>query len=498
MNGPVAWSEVAVREVALWADLLAEPSFARLLEPADPAHPLRRRVRAGAEGAVARALEGRALVCFARAPRSAPPAPLAAPPFPLPPAALRVRDAAARHADDGYVFGLHAWDPLRDADAVRALVGAGQLVPAPLEGAPPGDFDGRYRLGPGVEAPPPPALDWEDAALRPVPDDLPPAGPGPVALLHDAAALAAAIEAVQPRRTVAGPLTKPDARRLGERLGEPALGTALSLEAHPRWSIALRALEALGAVRADPLHANTLSLDAGLDSTLAGDDGAATDRLLRRVIDRDLHPGLPLVRAALAAVGDAAVDEVIFADLLREGARELFFPRWERDGHAIYPTLPGEQARPWTDASWEEVELGLVKRLLARLARVGVLRRVPGVFAATPDGRRWASGPPGPRPPVWVSGDLELIVPPDALTPGERLQVERLGRCVARGVVDRYRLERAGYQRWRAAHGPAELRDLLERRAPGVPTGWQDTLDAWEHAVSAITLTHGLRAADSA
>jgi hypothetical protein len=97
-----------------------------------------------------------------------------------------------------------------------------------------------------------------------------------------------------------------------------------------------------------------------------------------------------------------------------------------------------------------------------------------------------------------VSGDLELIVPPDALTPGERLQVERLGRCVARGVVDRYRLEKAGYQRWRAAHGPRELHALLERRAPGLPTGWQDTLDAWEHAVSAITLTHGLRAPDPA
>ena len=91
-----------------------------------------------------------------------------------------------------------------------------------------------------------------------------------------------------------------------------------------------------------------------------------------------------------------------------------------------------------------------------------------------------------------MASDLELVVPPDALTPWERFQIERLGRCLSRDVVDRYRLERAGLEAWLATHDLDEAIDLLRRRSPAVPASVEDALRAWAAGALRVVLVRGV------
>jgi hypothetical protein len=399
--------------------------------------------------------------------------------------ARAVLHAAQRHALDHEVLGVQAWDPVEDASSVREIYTAGLLQP--LDGD---NLTGRYRLHPDLPLPPAIAYDFDEAVMPPT-DDLAPPGPGAVALLHDVAALAAAVAHVGPRCTVAGGITKADTRRLGRRLGVASLAKDGKLEVHERWQRALRALEALGVVRTDPLT-RQIHLDLGLERTLAGSAQDAVDRLVDRLVDRDLRVGLPAVRAALRQAGDDALDEVVFLDLLREQHRDIVFPRWSRRGVAIYPLLDGERVVPFDQTGWEAIEARMIPRLLRRMEHLGLVCRATGVFAATDDGRRWALGDAQLGSPVWISSDLELIVPPDAVTPWERFQLERLGRCLSRDVVDRYRLEREGLAQWLSTHELPEALDLLARRCPAVPDTVENTLRAWEAAATRVVLTHGV------
>lgn len=399
----------------------------------------------------------------------------------------RVLISAQRHALDGAVIGRQAWDPEHDAAAVRWLVGAGMLVPA-SEGAPP--YEGRYLLDPELPPPPAVAYDMADAVMEET-ADLPAPGPGVLQLLHDMASLAAALEHVQAKVTHAGSVALADARRIGARLASEELRRVGRMEEDERWGRALRGLQALHVVSIEPLS-RVLHLDLGLESTLLGETEDATDRLIHRLLDADLHAVVPAVRAALRAAGQGAIDEVVFFELLREQHRDVLMPAWLRAGHKVYPLLEGEPPRPYDDAGFEAVEQGMVRAALGRMVRMGVLRRAPGVMAGTPDGRRWASGRVGPHPPIFVTGDLEIIVPPDALTVWERFQVERLCRCLQRDVVDRFRLERASLATWLSTHHVDEALDLLRRRCPALPALVPDTLRAWAAAVERVVLVRGV------
>ncbi|MEQ1507162.1 MAG: hypothetical protein ABMB14_33345, partial [Myxococcota bacterium] len=184
------------------------------------------------------------LIRYASRPRTdaAPDTALVGPIAALSTRARGILHTAQRHAIGGMVVAPLTWDPETDAPQVRELLGAGLI-----DRLPDGD-DARYVVHPDL--PPPPAVPYAFAdAVMDSPDDLAPPKPGPVALLHDLASLAAAIDAIHPKRTVAGPIAAADARRLGERLCTADIGR---VEEHPRWGRALRALEALAAVTLDP------------------------------------------------------------------------------------------------------------------------------------------------------------------------------------------------------------------------------------------------------
>ena len=400
---------------------------------------------------------------------------------------MRIRNvlrAAQRHALEHVVRGVQAWDPIEDAGAVRALHGANLIVALPDADLPP--YHGRYRLHPDLPPPPDVVLDFEEAVMPPT-DDLEESRPGPVALLHDMASLAAAIDQVTPKRTLTGPLTRADGKRLAKRLGTPVKGP---FSADPRWGPALRALEVLRVISTDPIE-RVIHIDLGLEETLAGGASEAVDRLVHRLLDRDLHAILPALRASLRAADGQAIDEVVFLDLLRDQNRQILFPSWFRDGEHVYPVVASEHARPFDDEGWDGVEAPMVRTALRRCELLGLIRRAPGVFAGTPDGERWA-GRDAPTPPVWISGDLEIIVPPDAVTPWERFQLERLGRCLSRDVVDRYRLERHSLVRWLATHDLAEALALLRRRCASVPHSVEETLRTWTQSATRIIITRGV------
>lgn len=482
-----AVSVVEVAEPAVWAELAAvAPIDAHLGEWLDA----RRRVAAPTfvrDAAPRLAAAGSpVLVRFARrdpAQVAAATAERAATVAALPERARRVLHAAQRHAVDGVVLGRHAWDPENDAEAVRILRGARLIDEVPGDAAPP--YAGRYRLDPDL---PPAVVPWDftDAAMD-LTDDLDPARPGPVALLHDLASLAAAVEHVRPKRTHAGTIAKADAKKLGVRLG-----VALTdLEGDARWGRALRGLEALRVVSMDPIT-REIALDLGLETTLSGDTPDAVDHLAHRLIEPDLHGVLPAVRRALADAGVGAVDEVVFLEILRERHRDVIFPGWRRGGAVYYPIIDGETPRPYDDDGFEHTEAPMIGALLGKLSRLGLIRRASGVFAATDDGRVWAGVTTTPRPPVWVSSDLEVLVPPDAVTPWERLRIERLGRCLARDVVDRYRLERRGVETWLSTHDIDDAIALLRRRCPGVPAVVEETLRSWARSAMRVVITHGV------
>lgn len=405
----------------------------------------------------------------------------------LPIATRAVLHHAQRHALDDVVLGRQAWDPEHDGAHVRALCGAGLMMAVDTEAAP---YSGSYRVSPDLPPAPIPDYDFSEA-LMPETDDLEEATPGPFVLLHDLAALAAALLRVVPRRTHAGAITKADARKLGRRLGDATLATDGNLAAHPRWQRALRALQALGAVSTDPLS-RELFLDLGLEQTLAGEATEAVDRFVHRMLERDLHVLLPAVRSALHQAGDGAVDELVFHDLLRSQDREVLFPKWRRHGLDVYPALPGEDLRPWDHDGWDRTEARMVSVALSKIARMGLIRQAPGVFAGTADGRAWAA-PAGTVPPtMWVSSDMECIVPPAAVTPWERFQLERFGRCLGRDVVDRYRLERDGLAHWLVHHELPEALALLRRRSPAVPVSVVETLEDWARSFQRVVLIRGV------
>lgn len=398
-----------------------------------------------------------------------------------------VLHSAQRHALDDVVLALHAWDPARDAEAVAALHALGALSRLPEDPSFPG---GRYRLDPDLPAPPDPAYDFSEAAMDET-EDLPAAGPRVMALLHDVASLAAAVLRVGPKLTLKSTVARPDGRRLGRQLGDAELAATGDLEEHPRWGRALTALHALHAVATDPIR-RELFVDHGLEHSLEGTAEQATDRIVHRLMERDLHVVLPALRAALAEAGAGAVDEVVFLDLLRQQHREVLFPCWHGPHGPVYPVLPGEHLRAFDDEGWERIEQRTLRAALKRAEALGLIRRAPGVFAGTPDGRRWAGVSGAQPPPVWVTSDLELMVPPDAVTPWERFQLERLGVCVARDVVDRYRLERDALGEWLVTHDVDEALALLARRAPGVPRGVIDTLRSWARSELRVCITRGV------
>ncbi len=479
-----AVSLLEVAEPELWAELAVVVDLDRYtLRVLDPT---RREVDPSFEAEVGR-LEAQGLPVLLRWARRAPEEVerstrgLAEVVATLAPSTRRVLARAQRHASDGgrRLYGRHAWDPEGDAEHVRRLLAAG-LIERHAEQAE------LYVLHPDLPPPPALAFDVADAVMDET-DDLPPAKPGPIGLLDDLASLAAAIEAVAPRRTATGALAKADAKRLCRRLAIPDG----SLDGEPRWGRALRALDALGAVTVDPLE-RTLHLDLGLEETLRGDAADAVDHLVHRLIEQDLHEVVALVREALRQAGTGAVDEVVLLELLREQHRDLVFHPWSRDGELVYPVVEGETPRPFDDRSFEEVEVPMIRAALSRLDRLGLVRRAPGVLAATPDGRVWARVAELQMPPVWATGDLELVVPPHGVSPWERMQIERLGTCVARDVVDRYKLDRKSLVAWLAAHDVDEAVELLRRRCAGLPPTVEATLRAWARSAARVSLLRGL------
>lgn len=482
-----AVSVLQVSDPVSWAELEATVPLAEHVEQALDA--CRRVVRPSFDRELLPLLQGRVLVRYARRDAREIDAArhhLADEVAALKPAWQRVLHGAQRHALDEVVVGRQAWDPVEDLAAVRALHGAG-LLQAVAGDLP---YEGRYRLHPDLPPPPEVVYDLEDAVMDET-DDLEPSRPGPVSLLHDLASLAAALEHLTVHLTTAGTVAVADGRRVGERLASDELASGGRLEEHPRWGRAWRGLQALHMVGSDPLS-REVHLDLGLERVLQGSTEDATDRLVHRLVERDLHTLVPAVRAALRQAGDGAVDELVFLELLAEQHRDVLFPAWSREGRAVYPHLEGDRARAYDAAGFEAVEVPMIKAVLGKLARLGLVRRAPGVFAGTEDGRRWAGAHSGPQPPVWVSGDLEVIVPPEALTVWERFQVERLGACLQRDVVDRFRLERAALITWLSTHEVGEALDLLRRRCPAVPRSVEEALHAWAEAAERVVLVRGV------
>lgn len=399
----------------------------------------------------------------------------------------RILYSAQRHAHDRVVRGFHAWDPVADAASVGTLHAAGLISRDPEDPTP--GWVARFRLHDDLPPAPPLPLDFAEAVMEET-DDLSEPLPGPAALLQDMAGLAAAITATTPKRTHAGSLARADARRLGRRLGVPILAEEGLFENHPRWSRALQGLEALGAVSADPIQRN-LFLDLGAEDLLGGGTSAAVDRLIRRLIPWDLHPLLDGIREALRQAGDEALDEAIVLEVLHEQARELLFPAWNREGGPVYPHVDGERTRPYDDDGWDRVEARLIEKALKSLVRLGLVRRAPGIFAATNDGRAWADVLPEAAT-LWCGSDLELVVPPGGLTPWERFQLERLTTCLGRDVVDRHRLDRAALTAWLATHELDDALELLQRRCLAVPGAVVETLEQWAQSAQRVVLTRGV------
>lgn len=400
--------------------------------------------------------------------------------------ARRLLQRAQRHARDGVVLGSRVWDPVFDGAPVRSLQGAGLIEALSSELEP---LWGPFRLVEGLPPPPPVVYDFSEAVMPRV-DDLSEPGASLSQLLHDLASLTAALSHHRPRRTLAGSLDLATVRRVGKRLGEERMAAGEAFERFGRWARALRVMELLGAVSMDPIS-RELALEPGLEEVLEGTTAQAMGRLVRRLIDGDLHAALPAVKAALAEAGDGAVDEMIFVEELCAQHRDVLHGPWHRDGRDIYPAGGDAEALPFDDEGFERIEARQIHGLLKRLDRLGLVVRADGVFASTPDGRVWATGEGGAMPPVWVTSDLGMTVPPGSVTPWERYQLEQLGRCTRRDVVDTYALDRKGLERWLASHEVDEALELLARRCPGLPSTVRQTLEDWARSAERVVLRVG-------
>jgi uncharacterized protein YcaQ len=78
------------------------------------------------------------------------------------------------------------------------------------------------------------------------------------------------------------------------------------------------------------------------------------------------------------------------------------------------------------------------------------------------------------------------------VTPWERFQLERLGPCIARDVVDRYRLERPALVQWLEHHDEEQAIALLQRRSPAVPSSVVTTIRTWATSARRFVLTRGV------
>jgi len=383
-----------------------------------------------------------------------------------------------RRAVDGIIPGIRAWDPHAEARLIQALEAAELIAGLPTGDAP--DGLGLYQLAEGL--PPPPALVYDfEEAFMPAPDDLEGQPTTLASAEGDLAALAASYRQHPPRRTVKGTLDVATLKKVGARLADARLAATGRLsEAHPRWLRAQAMLEVFGLLEQHPISRELWVTD-DLRAWLDHPAGERYQRLALKVVDTDLRPLLPAIRAALTGAVAQAIDEVVFVDLLAEQHREVLFSPWGQVGLRTYPRLPGEDARIYDRDGFDHVEGHVLSHVLRRLARLGLLKTADGVFAATDEGRAWAGvAARHPRPPMLLSPDLSLVVPPGSLEPWERYLLERFAPATLRDVVDQHRLDRRSFRRFLTEARLEDALALLERRtAHGVPDTVRDTLVAW-------------------
>ena len=284
-------------------------------------------------------------------------------------------------------------------------------------------------------------------------------------------------------------------RRLARRLAlEGADRSGVLADAGERWVRAWALGEGTGLLGTDEVS-RQVTVEPGLDAFLAGAPSGAPSRLgrlVRRLLEPELHPLLPAIRAALAQAGDQAVDEVVWLEELHDQHRDVLFSPWGQVGRPCYPAGPGDAGVPYDDDGLVKIEGRLAEEALAVCARVGLLRRAPGAFAATAAGLAWAGVPPATPVPIWVASDLEVVVPPGALDPAERAHLERFSRCTSRDVVDRYRLERGTLADWLRTRTLAEAEALLRAHAPALPPTVTETLASWGRSLQRVVLVHGV------
>lgn len=473
-----------VIEPSVWGEVEAMVDLAPLVEA--ELDPRRRAVKRGSERAIVPALRKRGVPVLIRA----------APTFledveaevtvpTLSDEARHLLHTAQRRAIRGVFAGARVWHPVTDRRAISELLDRGLIAPEghdlqatarrprrpklTLTGQAPAVADplGAWTLAPGLPAPPEP--DWDVAeALFDAPDDLVTVTDGLLARLHDAATLAAALRHATPRRTHQGHLDRAGCRQLGRRLRDEGLVKTGDLDrGDPRWGRALDLLIAVEAVEEDAILRTVSVRDGVLRGVLAGDLPTLLDRAVRRVAPPDLAPLLGALAAAIRQAGHHAIDEVVLLELLAE----------QQDG-----TFADDAQRFLTE------QRPLLDDAIGLLHGLGLVSRAPGAFAATDDGRIWAGCERSPAPPVWIASDLEIVVPPDALTPLQRYGLERLARPVARDVVDRLRLDRDGLADWLTDSTVDEAVALLQAVAPAVPRTVTDTLASWARGLTRIVL----------
>lgn len=386
-----------------------------------------------------------------------------------------------RRAHEGFVSGASAWDPHAEARPLAALTQAGLIVP--LSGQ--ADPAGPWQLHPQLPPPPPVAYDFDDARMDP-PEDLPPSYDSP-SLDADIAAMAAALRRHPLRVTHALTPEVAGMKALGRRLADPALARSGRPEqGDPRWRRALDALRLLKVLAVEEIS-RELSPNAALPGVLALPPAERLDLLVRRALDPALHPLLPPIREALRQANGQAIDAVIFQDLLAQQHRDLLFSPWGQVGIRTYPRVVDDPIVPYTRDSFDDIEGAAIARALHALGRVGMLRLAPGVFAASGEGRQWAGLNPGPRPPIHVTPDLEIVVPPGALSARERYLLEQLAHPLSRDVVDRFALRRADLVRWLEHHTLDEALALLsERAAHGLPSAVAHALRGWAETAERV------------